>query len=58
MLPAHEDMIAVRMRAYAKIGDRAGVRHEWESYERAITADPWSDGEPSPKMLDLRRELL
>ena len=58
VLPAHEDMIAVRMRAYAKIGDRAGVRHEWESYERAITADPWSDGEPSPKMLDLRRELL
>ena len=58
VLPAHEEMIAVRMRAYAKVGDRAGIRHEWESYERAITADPWSDGEPSPKMLDLRRELL
>ena len=58
VLPAHEEMIAVRMRAYAKVGDRAGVRHEWESYERAITADPWSDGEPSPKMLDLRRDLL
>lgn len=58
VLPAHEEMIAVRMRAYAKVGDRAGIRHEWESYERAITADPWSDGEPSPRMLDLRRELL
>ena len=58
VLPAHEEMIAVRMRAYAKVGDRAGIRHEWETYERAITTDPWSDGEPSPKMLDLRRELL
>lgn len=58
VLPAHEDMIAVRMRAYARVGDRAGVRHEWETYERAIVADPWSDGEPSDRMLDLRRELL
>jgi two-component SAPR family response regulator len=58
VLPAHEDMIAVRMRAYAQIGDRAGVRHEWESYERAIVSDPWSDGEPSDRMLELRRELL
>ncbi|MEZ5298211.1 MAG: bacterial transcriptional activator domain-containing protein [Ilumatobacteraceae bacterium] len=58
VLPAHEEMIAVRMRAYATVGDRAGVSHEWESYERAITADPWSDGEPSPEMLDLRRELM
>lgn len=58
VLPAHEDMIAVRMRAYAHVGDRAGVRHEWETYERAIVADPWSDGEPSDRMLELRRELL
>jgi two-component SAPR family response regulator len=58
VLPAHEDMIAVRMRAYAQIGDRAGVRHEWESYERAIVGDPWSDGEPSDRMHDLRRELM
>jgi hypothetical protein len=58
VLPAHEDMIAVRMRAYAQVGDRAGVRHEWESYERAIVGDPWSDGEPSERMLDLRRELM
>lgn len=58
VLPAHEEMIAVRMRAYAQVGDRAGVRSEWETYERAITSDPWSDGEPSPRMLELRRELL
>jgi hypothetical protein len=36
----------------------AGVRQEWESYERVIVADPWSDGEPAPKLLALRRELL
>jgi DNA-binding SARP family transcriptional activator/LysM repeat protein len=58
VLPAHEDMIAVRMEAYAQAGDRVGVRHEWESYERAVTVDPWSDGEPSDRMLELRRTLL
>lgn len=58
VLPAHEEMIEIRMRAYAQIGDRAGVRSEWEAYERAITADPWSDGEPSERMLEVRRELL
>jgi hypothetical protein len=58
VLPAHEDMIEVRMRAYALAGDRAGIRHEWETYERAIVSDPWSDGEPSDRMLQLRRELL
>ena len=39
-------------------GDLAGVRQEWESYERVLVADPWSDGEPAPKLLALRRELL
>jgi hypothetical protein len=34
------------------------VRQEWESYERVITADPWSDGEPAPKLVELRRALL
>jgi hypothetical protein len=46
------------MRAHARSGDLAGVRQEWESYERVIVADPWSDGEPAPKLLALRRELL
>jgi hypothetical protein len=46
------------MRAHARAGDLAGVLQEWESYERVITADSWSDGEPAPKLLQLRRELL
>lgn len=58
VLAGHEELIALRMRAHAQAGDHAGVRHEWESYERVVTADPWSDGEPAPKLVDLRRELL
>ncbi len=58
VLPGHEELIGLRMRACARAGDHAGVRHEWESYERVITADPWSDGEPSPKLVELRRDLL
>ncbi|NNE10975.1 MAG: hypothetical protein HKN41_01880, partial [Ilumatobacter sp.] len=58
VLPGHEELIALRMEAHARAGDHAGVRHEWESYERVINHDPWSDGEPAPKLVELRRRLL
>jgi hypothetical protein len=58
VLSGHEDLIALRMRAHASNGDLAGVRHEWQSYERVIAADPWSDGEPAPKLVELRQQLL
>jgi two-component SAPR family response regulator len=58
VLPGHEELIALRMRAHARAGDLAGVRFEWESYERTVLADPWGDGEPAPKLVLLRRELL
>ena len=58
MLPGHEELIALRMRAHARTGDLAAVRQEWESYERVVVGDAWSDGEPAPKLLALRRELL
>jgi two-component SAPR family response regulator len=58
VLPGHEELIALRMRAHAKAGDLSGVRLEWETYERVLNADPWSDGEPAPKLAMLRRELL
>jgi hypothetical protein len=58
VLSGHEELIAMRMRAQAARGDRSGVRHEWESYERALAADPWSAADPSPKLLALRAELL
>ena len=58
VLAGHEELIALRMRAHACRGDLAGVRSEWDSYERAINADSWSEAEPSPKLVGLRRELL
>ena len=58
VLPGHEELVALRMRAHARAGDLAAVRAEWGSYERALAADPWSDAEPAPKLVDLRRELL
>ena len=54
----HEELIAFRMRAHARRGDLAGVRSEWESYERSLAADPWAAAEPASKLVTLRRELL
>ena len=58
VLPGHEELIALRMRAHHRAGDLSGVRLEWESYERVLDADPWSDGEPAQKLVVLRRQLL
>jgi hypothetical protein len=58
VLSGHEELIGLRMRAHARSGDLAGVRQEWESYERVLVGDAWSDGEPAPHLLALRRELL
>jgi hypothetical protein len=58
VLPGQEELIALRMRAHARAGDLSGVRAEWDAYERALAADPWSDAEPAPKLVRLRRELL
>lgn len=58
VLPGHEQLVAIRMRTHHAMGSLAGVRVEWESYERALRADAWSDGEPSPMLAGLRRELL
>ena len=58
VLPGHEELIGLRMRAHARRGDLSGVRHEWEAYERALLADAWSSCDPSPKLVSLRRRLL
>ncbi len=58
VLPGHEELIALRMRAHAARGDLAGVRQEWETYERSLLADSWSLAAPSPKLTTLRRDLL
>jgi nucleoid-associated protein YgaU len=58
VLAGQEALIALRMRAHAEAGDLSAVRLEWEAYERVINADPWSDGEPAPKLVALRKQLL
>ena len=58
VLAGHEELIGLRMRAHAQRGDRAGVRNEFTAYERALHADTSSDEEPSPKVIELLRELL
>ena len=50
--------MCLRLRAHAAQGNLAGLRHEFASYERGLTADPWGDGEPSPKVVATRNELL
>lgn len=57
-LPGHEELIALRMRAHAAAGDLAGVKQEWAAYQRVMARDPWSSGEPSPKLRELSNELL
>jgi two-component SAPR family response regulator len=58
VLPGHEELLALRMRAHAMKGDLAAVRAEWSSHQRAIARDVWSGGATSPKLNDLCRALL
>ena len=57
VLGAHEELFSLRMRAHGFRGDFAGVRFEFESYKRAISADSFSMTEPSKKLVDLLGEL-
>jgi two-component SAPR family response regulator len=58
VLPGHEELVALRMRAHARRGDRSGVRREFAAYERAVLSDVWAGGEPSAQLTSLRQELL
>ena len=58
VLHGHEELVALRMRAYGGAGDRAGVNAEWSSYERSLLHDSWSGGVPSPRIVALKRELI
>jgi hypothetical protein len=57
VVPRHEELVSLRIRALHRNGDDAGVREEWASYERALALDPFTR-RPSSKMLALRQELL
>jgi hypothetical protein len=58
VLHGHEELVALRMRAYGDVGDRVGVNAEWSSYERSLLHDSWSGGTPSPRIAALKRELI
>ena len=58
VLPGHDELVCLRMHAHAAAGNLAGVRREFESYERVVTADVWGDGSLSPKVVQLRNRLL
>ena len=57
VLPGHEELVALRLRAHALRGDWSALRHEYAGYEHAVLADPWG-GDPSPALAALRQELL
>jgi hypothetical protein len=58
VLPGHEELVCLRMRALAAAGDRSAVRREFAGYERAVLVDPWSGGELADPVVALRNELL
>ena len=58
VLPGHDSLVGLRMHAHSLAGNLAGVRQEYESYERVVTSDPWGDGSPSPHVVELRNRLL
>jgi two-component SAPR family response regulator len=57
VLSAHEELFALRMKAHALKGDLAGVRFEFDSYQRAIASDSFSITEPSQKLVSLLNKL-
>ena len=57
VLGAHEELFALRMKAHALNGDLAGVRFEFDSYQRAIASDSFSITEPSQKLVSLLNKL-
>ena len=57
VLSAHEELFALQMKAHALKGDLAGVRFEFDSYQRAIASDSFSITEPSQKLVSLLNKL-
>jgi hypothetical protein len=58
VLPGHEELVCLRMEAHAQRGDLAGVRAEFEGYQRVVLGDPWSDGQIAAKVVATRNRLL
>jgi|694.fasta_scaffold129303_2 hypothetical protein len=57
VLPGHEELVLLRMRGHAQLGNRAAIKMEWEAYARAVEADAWAGGEPSEVLREAAEEL-
>ena len=57
VLPGHEQLVLLRMRGHAQLGNRAAIKMEWESYARAVEADSWAGGEPSAALREAATQL-
>jgi hypothetical protein len=58
VLPAHIELVALRMRAHAAAGDAAALKAEYAAYLRAEQSDPIADGHTDPALRELFHELL
>jgi hypothetical protein len=57
VLPGHEELVLLRMKGHAHLGNRAAIRLEWESYSRAVESDAWAGGAPSEALRVAAEEL-
>ena len=57
VLPGHEELVALRMKGHSRLGNRAAIKLEWESYARSVEADAWAGGEPSEALRELATTL-
>lgn len=57
VLPGHEELVALRMKAHSKSGNRSAIKLEWEAYARAVEADAWAGGAPSSHLEELAKSL-
>lgn len=58
ILPGHDELVCLRMRAQHQLGNAAGVRNEYAAYERVILSDGDGESDPSPRVAGLRKQLL
>ena len=58
VLRGHEELIALRMRAFAARGDFAGIESEWSSYERTVRRDRHFGGSISPILREVHQSLI
>jgi two-component SAPR family response regulator len=58
VLRGHEELIALRMRAFAARGDFAGIESEWSSYERTVRRDRHFGSSVSPILREVHQGLI